>query len=100
MTKTVLPLPRYVRRKWLRGAQCWGYFFEPPTWARHPSFERGPCPVGAEELGTDYAPAHRRGGQLRGIAPGCGHRRCLGHAVARDRHNAHFRTAPAPGAYL
>jgi hypothetical protein len=60
MTKTVLPLPRYVRRKRLKGAQCWGYFFEPPTWARHPSAERGPCPVGAEELGTDYAQAVQR----------------------------------------
>ncbi|MBI2715693.1 MAG: hypothetical protein HYX37_14765 [Rhizobiales bacterium] len=58
--KTVLPLPRYTRRKWLKGAQTWGYFFEPPTWARHPSEERGPCPVGAEELGTDYGAAVRR----------------------------------------
>jgi hypothetical protein len=58
--KTVLPLPRYTRRKWLKGAQTWGYFFEPPTWARHPSEERGPCPVGAEEIGTDYGAAVRR----------------------------------------
>jgi hypothetical protein len=53
--KTTLPLPRYTRRKWLKGTQTWGYFFEPPTWARYPSEERGPCPVAAEELGTDYA---------------------------------------------
>lgn len=58
--KTVQPLPRYTRRKWLKGQQTWGYFFEPPTWARHPSEERGPCPVGAEELGTDYGQAVRR----------------------------------------
>jgi hypothetical protein len=64
MTKTVLPLPRYVRRKWLKGAQCWGHFFEPPTWARHPSPERGPCPVGAEELGVDYAQAVSRAEQV------------------------------------
>ena len=53
--KTTLPLPRYTRRKWLKGTQTWGYFFEPPTWARYPFEERGPCPVAAEELGTDYA---------------------------------------------
>jgi hypothetical protein len=39
--RTVLPLPRYVRRKWLK-EQSWAYFFEPPTWAlRMPSACRG-----------------------------------------------------------
>jgi hypothetical protein len=42
-----LPLPRYVRRKPLKGG--WGYFFEPPTCARKLG-----CPVVAEALGTDY----------------------------------------------
>ena len=49
--RTVQPLPRYVRRKWLKG-QTWAYFFEPPTWAR-----KGECPVAAEALGSDYATA-------------------------------------------
>jgi hypothetical protein len=46
--RSALPLPRYVRRKPLKGG--WGYFFDPPTWAR-----KDPnCPVKAEALGTDY----------------------------------------------
>lgn len=59
-TRSAQPLPRYVRRKWIRGDQTWGYFFEPPSWARHPCEEKGGCPVGAEPLGTDYAQALRR----------------------------------------
>jgi hypothetical protein len=46
--RTVQSLPRYVRRKWLKG-QSWAYFFEPPTWAR-----KNKCPVQAEALGQDY----------------------------------------------
>jgi hypothetical protein len=46
--RTVQRLPRYVRRKWLKG-QAWAYFFEPPTWAR-----KDGCPVAAEALGSDY----------------------------------------------
>jgi len=49
--RTVQPLPRYVRRKWLKG-QSWAYFFEPPTWARKEG-----CPIAAEALGGDYAAA-------------------------------------------
>jgi len=53
------PLPRYTRRKWLKGPKSWGYYFEAPTWARTPPADdtRGPCPVTSEELGTDYAAA-------------------------------------------
>jgi hypothetical protein len=51
MPRTVQPLPRYVRRKWLKG-QSWAYFFEPPTWAR-----KDGCPVRAEALGRDYESA-------------------------------------------
>jgi hypothetical protein len=47
MKPSRLPLPRYVRRKPLKGG--WGYFFDPPTWARKQA-----CPVAAESLGTDY----------------------------------------------
>ena len=47
--RSALPLPRYVRRKRLRGA--WGYFFDVPTWAR----KRG-CDLN-EPLGTDYTAA-------------------------------------------
>jgi hypothetical protein len=57
--RTVQPLPRYTRRKWLKGSQVWAYYFEPPTWARNQD-ERGPCPVAAEDLGTDYEAAVRR----------------------------------------
>jgi hypothetical protein len=58
----VQPLPRYTRRKWLKGPAAWGYFFEVPTWARKPDAAdlRGPCPVESEELGTDYAAAVAR----------------------------------------
>jgi hypothetical protein len=45
--RSALPLPRYVRRKPLKGG--WRYFFEPPTWAR-----KDGCPVEAESLGSDY----------------------------------------------
>jgi hypothetical protein len=61
--RSVQPLPRYTRRKWLKGSKTWGYFFEVPTWARTPPADdtRGPCPgscpVTSEELGTDYAAA-------------------------------------------
>jgi hypothetical protein len=48
--RSALPLPRYVRRKRLKAG--WGYFFDPPTWAR-----RADCTVKAEPLGTDYAAA-------------------------------------------
>ena len=41
-------LPRYVRRKPLAGGR-WGFFFEPPTWAR-----KAGCPVKAEALGDNY----------------------------------------------
>ena len=44
-----LPLPRYVRRKWLRGAKVWGHFFEVPSWAK-----ANECPLRNEALGTDY----------------------------------------------
>jgi hypothetical protein len=43
--RSVKPLARYMRRKPLTGG-LWGYFFEPPTWAR-----RTGCPVAAEPLG-------------------------------------------------
>jgi hypothetical protein len=49
--RTVLHLPRYVRRKWLK-EQSWAYFFEPPTWAR-----KDGCPVRAQALGRDYESA-------------------------------------------
>jgi hypothetical protein len=57
----VQPLPDYTRRKPLAGGR-WGYYFEPPTWARKPkeADDRGPCPVGAEELGIDYVAAVKR----------------------------------------
>ena len=47
-------LPRYCRRKPLESGQ-WGYFFEPPTWAR----KQG-CPVKAEALGPEQAAAVER----------------------------------------
>ena len=50
--KSALPLPPYVRRKWLSGSRAWAYFFEPPTWAR-----KSGCPVSAEALGADYRDA-------------------------------------------
>jgi hypothetical protein len=49
--RTIQPLPRYVRRRWLK-EQTWAYFFEPPTWAR-----KDGCPVSAEALGNDYESA-------------------------------------------
>lgn len=59
--RTVQPLPRYTRRKPLADG-TWAYYFEPPTWARKqdPGGDRGPCPVGAEELGRDYDAAVAR----------------------------------------
>jgi hypothetical protein len=52
--RTALPRPRYVRRKPLKGG-TWGYFFEPPTWAR-----KAGCPLHSEALGQDYAAAVER----------------------------------------
>jgi hypothetical protein len=52
-TRSVLPLPRYVRRKRLKAG--WAYFFEPPTRARVAD-----CPVKAEPLGSDYDAAVKR----------------------------------------
>ena len=49
-SRSALPLPRYVRRKPLKGG--WSYFFEPPTCARNAG-----CPVAAEALGSDYQAA-------------------------------------------
>jgi hypothetical protein len=46
-----LPLPRYMRRKFLR-SNTWSYFFDIPTWAR-----RSGCTVPNEALGTDYGDA-------------------------------------------
>src|ERR1700688_2337432 len=59
--KTVMPLPSYTRRKPLVDGR-WGYYFEPPGWARKPDpdDDRGECPVGSEELGTDYDAAVQR----------------------------------------
>jgi hypothetical protein len=59
--RTVQPLPDYTRRKPLAGGR-WGYYFTPPTWALGPKEgdDRGPCPVGCEALGTDYAAAVAR----------------------------------------
>jgi hypothetical protein len=59
--RTVQPLPDYTRRKPLAGGR-WGYYFTPPTWALDPreGDDRGPCPVGCEALGTDYAAAVAR----------------------------------------
>jgi hypothetical protein len=51
--RTALPVPRYVRRKPLKGG--WGYFFDPPTWARSTG-----CPVKSEPLGSDYDAAVER----------------------------------------
>jgi hypothetical protein len=59
--RSVLPLPKYTLRKPLAGGR-WGYYFNPPQWALKPKEgdDRGPCPVGAELLGTDYNAAVRR----------------------------------------
>ena len=51
--RSALPLPRYVRRKPLKGG--WGYFFDVPTWARVAG-----CTIENEPLGTDYAAAVER----------------------------------------
>jgi hypothetical protein len=51
--RSALPLPRYVRRKPLKGG--WGYFFDVPTWARQAG-----CTVENEPLGSDYAAAVER----------------------------------------
>src|SRR5260370_8300670 len=54
--RSVLPLPRYTDRAWLRALGAWGYFFKIPDWARNPreGDDRGACPVGCEALGADY----------------------------------------------
>jgi hypothetical protein len=54
MKHPAMKLPRYCRRKPLKSGR-WGYFFEPPTWAR----KQG-CPVKAEALGTEQAAAVER----------------------------------------
>lgn len=46
--KTALPLPRYVRRKFLKSKQ-WGYFFAIPSWAK-----KAGCTLESRSLGTDY----------------------------------------------
>ncbi len=51
--RSVLPLPRYVLRKPIRGA--WAYFFNPPMWAR-----KAGCPLKSEPLGRDYDKAVER----------------------------------------
>lgn len=48
-SRSALPLPRYVIRKFLKASGQWAYFFQPPAWAR-----RQGCPVAAKPLGTDY----------------------------------------------
>jgi hypothetical protein len=50
MKRSALPLPRYVRRKAVKGG--WGYFFDVPTWARTAG-----CTVKNEPLGVDYEAA-------------------------------------------
>jgi hypothetical protein len=55
--RRAVPCPRYVRPKPL--ATGWGYFFEPPSWARVAG-----CPVQAEALGTDYEEARERAALL------------------------------------
>jgi hypothetical protein len=54
MKQLALKFPRYCRRKILKSGR-WGYFFEPPTWAR----KQG-CPVKAEALGAEQAAAVER----------------------------------------
>lgn len=60
--KSVLPLPSYTLRKWLKARRCWAYYFSPPSWALkpEPDDDRGECPVGAEALGSDYDAAVQR----------------------------------------
>jgi hypothetical protein len=55
--RSALPLPRYVRRKRLKGG--WGYFFDLPSWARMAG-----CTVENQPLGTDYEAAARRAEQV------------------------------------
>jgi hypothetical protein len=54
MKHPALKFPRYCRRKPLKSGR-WGYFFEPPTWAR-----KQDCPVRAEALGAEQAAAVER----------------------------------------
>jgi hypothetical protein len=54
MSRSALPLPRYVERKPLKGGG-WGYFFHVPSWARKTG-----CPLENEPLGTDYQVAVAR----------------------------------------
>jgi hypothetical protein len=54
MRHLALKFSRYCRRKPLNSGR-WGYFFEPPTWAR----KQG-CPVKAEALGPEQAAAMER----------------------------------------
>jgi hypothetical protein len=52
--RSALPLPRYVRRKPLKGGE-WGYFFDVPS-----TLLKAGCPVHREVLGIDYAKAVER----------------------------------------
>jgi hypothetical protein len=52
--RSALPLPRYVRRKPLKGGG-WGYFFDVPS-----TLLKAGCPVHREALGIDYAKAVER----------------------------------------
>jgi hypothetical protein len=54
MSRSALPLPRYVLRKPRKGGGS-AYFFNVPTWARAAG-----CPVANEPLGTDYNAAVQR----------------------------------------
>jgi len=54
MSRSALPLPRYVLRKPKKGGG-WRYFFNPPSWAR-----KAGCPVGNEPLGNNYDAAVQR----------------------------------------
>ena len=65
LRRSALPSPRYVLRKPLKN--CWGYFFNVPTWAR-----RSGCPVKNEPLGTDYAAAVERAETVLLPALSCG----------------------------
>jgi hypothetical protein len=52
--RTPQPLPRYVRRKFLKTKQ-WSYFFEVPTWAK-----KAGCELQNQALGSDYQIAFRQ----------------------------------------
>jgi hypothetical protein len=52
--RSAQPLPRYVRRKPLKGG-IWAYFFDLPTWAR-----KAGCQLANEPLGTEYTVAVER----------------------------------------